>query len=77
LAGRSALRRFRWLRKISRARSGSIAIAIRSLNRDLPYNQFIIDQIGGDLLPNPHARSTGGDRLPAQPMINEEGGVDS
>ena len=26
---------------------------IRAFNQDLPYNQFVIDQIGGDLLPNP------------------------
>src|SRR5207247_15436 len=26
---------------------------INALNRDMPYNQFIIDQIAGDLLPHP------------------------
>ena len=38
---------------------------INSLNRDMPYNEFIIDQIAGDLLP----RNAGPDRghgLPAQ-----------
>ena len=30
---------------------------IHAMNRDLPYNQFIIDQIAGDLVPN-HTRTT-------------------
>ena len=30
---------------------------INALNRDLPYNQFIIEQIAGDLLPNADAGS--------------------
>jgi hypothetical protein len=49
---------------------------IHALNRDLPYNQFIIDQIAGDLIPN-----AGQDQIVAtgflrNSMINEEGGVD-
>ncbi len=49
---------------------------IRALNRDLPYNQFIVEQIAGDLLPG-----AGQDQLVAtgylrNSMINEEGGVD-
>ncbi len=48
---------------------------IQALNRDLPYDQFLIEQIAGDLLPN---------RSPAQliatgflrnGMINEEGAI--
>ena len=39
---------------------------INALNRDLPYNQFVIEQIAGDLLPNRHAGSDGGHRVPAQ-----------
>ncbi|HTM48978.1 MAG TPA: PSD1 and planctomycete cytochrome C domain-containing protein [Bryobacteraceae bacterium] len=49
---------------------------IRAFNRDLPYNEFVIDQIAGDLLPN-----AGQDELVAtgflrNSMTNEEGGVD-
>lgn len=49
---------------------------INSLNRDLPYDRFIIEQIAGDLLPN-----AGQDQIVAtgylrNSMINEEGGVD-
>jgi len=49
---------------------------IGALNRDLPYNQFIIDQIAGDLLPG-----AGQDQIVAtgflrNSMTNEEGGVD-
>ena len=49
---------------------------IKALNDDLPYDQFIIDQIAGDLLPA-HTQ----DQLVAtgflrQSMLNEEGGID-
>ena len=49
---------------------------INALNRDLPYDRFIIEQIAGDLLPN-----AGQDQVVAtgylrNSMINEEGGVD-
>jgi hypothetical protein len=49
---------------------------IHSLNRDMPYNQFVIDQIAGDLLPN----ATQNDRVATgflrNSMVNEEGGAD-
>ncbi len=49
---------------------------VDSLNRDLPYDQFVIKQIAGDLLPN----ATQGDHVATgflrNSMINEEGGVD-
>ncbi len=47
-----------------------------ALNRDLPYDQFIIAQLAGDLLPDAtqdHIVATGFLR---NSMINEEGGVD-
>ena len=49
---------------------------INALNADQPYNEFIIEQIAGDLLPN-----AGQDQIVAtgflrNSMINEEGGVD-
>jgi Protein of unknown function (DUF1549)/Protein of unknown function (DUF1553)/Planctomycete cytochrome C len=49
---------------------------INSLNRDMPYNQFVIEQIAGDMLPN----ATQDDRVATgflrNSMVNEEGGVD-
>jgi len=49
---------------------------VNALNADLPYDQFIIDQVAGDLLPN-----TTQDQLIAtgffrNSMINEEGAID-
>ncbi|MEK6249513.1 MAG: PSD1 and planctomycete cytochrome C domain-containing protein [Planctomycetales bacterium] len=48
---------------------------IGALNRDLPYDQFIIEQIAGDLLPNAtqdHRVATGFLR---NSMVNEEGAI--
>ena len=39
---------------------------INALNRDLPYDQFVIEQIAGDLLPNADAGPDRRHRLPAQ-----------
>jgi hypothetical protein len=49
---------------------------INALNRDLPYDRFLIEQLAGDLLPG-----AGQDQIVAtgylrNSMINEEGGVD-
>ena len=49
---------------------------VNALNNDKPYNEFLIEQLAGDLLPN-HTQ----DQLVAtgflrNSMINEEGGVD-
>jgi hypothetical protein len=49
---------------------------IAALNRDMPYDQFIREQLAGDLLPN-----AGNDQLVAtgfhrNTQINEEGGID-
>jgi hypothetical protein len=49
---------------------------VGAFNRDLPYGQFIIEQLAGDLLPNP----TQGQRVATgflrNSMLNEEGGID-
>ncbi len=49
---------------------------IRALNQDLPYNKFIIDQIAGDLLPNPTQDQLVATGFLRNSMLNEEGGVD-
>ncbi|HEV2494065.1 MAG TPA: PSD1 and planctomycete cytochrome C domain-containing protein [Terriglobia bacterium] len=49
---------------------------INALNRDLPYNQFIIDQIAGDMLPHPSQDQIVATGFLRNSMINEEGGID-
>jgi hypothetical protein len=49
---------------------------IDALNRDLPYNQFIIEQIAGDQLPNPTQDQFVATGFLRNSMLNEEGGVD-
>ncbi len=49
---------------------------IDALNRDLPYNQFIIEQIAGDLIPNATQDQVTATGLLRNSMINEEGGID-
>jgi mono/diheme cytochrome c family protein len=49
---------------------------INALNRDLPYNQFIIDQIAGDLLPHATQDQIVATGFLRNSMINEEGGID-
>ncbi len=49
---------------------------IRALNDDMPFNQFTVEQLAGDMLPNatPSQRiATGFHR---NTMLNEEGGID-
>ncbi len=49
---------------------------VAAFNRDLPYDQFIIEQIAGDLLPNPTAEQIVATGFLRNSMLNEEGGVD-
>ncbi|HVW85319.1 MAG TPA: DUF1549 domain-containing protein, partial [Bryobacteraceae bacterium] len=49
---------------------------INAFNRNLPYNEFVIDQIGGDLLPNATQDQKVATGFLRNSMINEEGGVD-
>jgi mono/diheme cytochrome c family protein len=54
---------------------------IDALNRDLGYDQFIIQQIAGDMLPKPSDEKRAQDQIVAtgflrNSMINEEGGVE-
>jgi hypothetical protein len=49
---------------------------IKALNRDLPYDQFIIEQLAGDLLPNATQDQKVATGFLRNSMINEEGGID-
>ncbi|HEY9232966.1 MAG TPA: DUF1549 domain-containing protein, partial [Blastocatellia bacterium] len=49
---------------------------IKALNRDMPYDQFIIEQVAGDLLPNATQDQIVATGFLRNSMINEEGGVD-
>ena len=49
---------------------------VNALNQDLPYDRFIIEQIAGDLLPNPTQSQLVATGFLRNSMINEEGGID-
>ena len=49
---------------------------IGSLNADLPYDQFVLQQLAGDLLPNASQDQVVATGFLRNSMINEEGGVD-
>jgi hypothetical protein len=49
---------------------------IGALNRDLPYNQFIVEQLAGDLLPGATQDQKVATGFLRNSMINEEGGID-
>ncbi len=49
---------------------------INAFNKDIPYNQFVIEQIAGDLLPNPTQDQIVATGFLRNSMLNEEGGVD-
>ncbi len=48
---------------------------IRALNRDKPYDEFIIEQIAGDLLPNAGQEEIIATGFLRNSMINEEGAI--
>src|SRR5882757_1648427 len=49
---------------------------INAFNRDLPYDQFIVEQLAGDLLPNATQDQIVATGFLRNSMINEEGGID-
>ena len=49
---------------------------INALNRDLPYSQFITEQLAGDLLPNATQDQRVATGFLRNSMVNEEGGID-
>jgi hypothetical protein len=49
---------------------------VRALNADMPFDQFTIEQIAGDLLPNATADQKIATGFHRNTMLNEEGGID-
>ena len=49
---------------------------IDALNRDMPFDQFTVEQIAGDLLPNPTPQQKIATGFHRNTMLNEEGGID-
>src|SRR5262249_46340518 len=49
---------------------------VQALNRDLPYDRFIIEQIAGDQLPGATQDQVVATGFLRNSMINEEGGID-
>ncbi len=49
---------------------------IRALNADMPFDRFTIEQLAGDLLPNPTTDQLVATGFHRNTMLNEEGGID-
>ena len=49
---------------------------VAALNRDQPYDQFVIEQLAGDLLPNPTIDQKIATGFNRNTQINQEGGID-
>ncbi|MFM7316449.1 MAG: PSD1 and planctomycete cytochrome C domain-containing protein [bacterium] len=49
---------------------------VAAMNRDLPYNQFLVEQLAGDLIPNARDDQRVATGFLRNSMINEEGGID-
>ena len=49
---------------------------INAFNRDMPYDQFVLEQVAGDLLPNPTQDQIVATGFFRNSLLNEEGGVD-
>ena len=49
---------------------------VNAFNRGMPYDQFVIEQIAGDLLSNPTQEQLAATGFLRNSMLNEEGGVD-
>jgi mono/diheme cytochrome c family protein len=50
---------------------------VAALNRDLPYDQFVIEQLAGDLLPNATIDQKIATGFNRNTQINKEGGIDA
>ena len=49
---------------------------IRALNQDMPFTEFTIEQIAGDMLPNPTKDQLVATGFHRNSMLNQEGGID-
>src|SRR6185295_17287045 len=49
---------------------------IKAFNRDLPFDQFTIEQLAGDLLPNPTLEQRVATGFLRNSMLNQEGGIE-
>ena len=49
---------------------------INAINRDLPFDQFVIEQLAGDLLPNATLEQKVATGFHRNTQINQEGGID-
>lgn len=49
---------------------------IRALNQDMPFSQFTIEQMAGDMLPNPSNEQLVATGFNRNSMLNQEGGID-
>jgi hypothetical protein len=49
---------------------------VGALNADLPYDRFVIEQVAGDLLPNPTQDDLVATGFLRNSMVNQEGGID-
>ena len=49
---------------------------VAALNRDQPYDEFVIEQLAGDLLPNPTTEQKIATGFNRNTQINQEGGID-
>ncbi|MDE2963695.1 MAG: DUF1549 domain-containing protein, partial [Acidobacteriota bacterium] len=49
---------------------------INALNRDMPFDRFVTEQLAGDLLPDPTRDQLVATGFHRNTMINEEGGID-
>ena len=49
---------------------------IRALNADMPFDQFTVEQLAGDLLPGATASQRIATGFHRNTMLNEEGGID-